>query len=677
MKKIFLILCVICNSALFAQINEKDNEMRWAKIKKIYKYQDKRNGVEIEKFFADTDKYVISRAVISLANVQDTVFVPSLVKLLKESDVYIKSRISFALGQMGACRLSSQTLLDELRSSEDISYRTVLFESIGRTGTENFLDAILLLPVQNSSEDVGKIWGVTRFALRGIKNKSSIGYLLDKLNSNDEEIKLRAAYALWRSSTSSVIVKEDIPNILQHIEKSGPAMKSYLINALGPLPVNDTVKQTLLKSLNDELSVQLSAIKILEKYNLKRSEFETILENKSNTNEHLNLARYRLLYKAGFTDSTDKVFISGKIKSLLASTKITWRERAELDNGLASLEGDKVLDLLLKETLSKNERFAAKIIKTIGDINSVPAMKALLYKVQAKAPIPVISLIESITKLRKIVVTDSVDIRQTKKIFLIALKSNNVGKMASVATALNNLQFVDLIPCPDLISAYNKLKLPDDQEGMVEFINLFKNYADAGIVSLLEREVNSESILVSKAALTSLEDLSDKDYIRTVKTPDKLKVMLYDWVYFEKLSIAPFIEINTEEGKIKIELFPGEAPFTCISIAKLIDKKYFDGLVFHRVVSNFVIQGGDPQGTGSGGPGYSIRTEISQVKFGAGYVGMASAGRDTEGSQFFITHSPQPHLDGKYTIFGKVVEGMDTVNKIQEGDKIISIKRLK
>ena len=88
---------------------------------------------------------------------------------------------------------------------------------------------------------------------------------------------------------------------------------------------------------------------------------------------------------------------------------------------------------------------------------------------------------------------------------------------------------------------------------------------------------------------------------------------------------------------------------------------------------NFVIQGGDPTGTGFGGPGYSIRSEFSPLPFDAYTIGMASSGKDTEGSQFFITHSPQPHLDGKYTMFGKVVEGFDVVDKIQIGDVIETI----
>jgi len=101
---------------------------------------------------------------------------------------------------------------------------------------------------------------------------------------------------------------------------------------------------------------------------------------------------------------------------------------------------------------------------------------------------------------------------------------------------------------------------------------------------------------------------------------------------------------------------------------KITKEGFYDGLTFHRVISNFVIQGGCPKGNGTGGPGYTIKCEINSHKHGTGALSMAHAGKDTGGSQFFITHSPQPHLDGVHTVFGKVVKGMDVVNSIQAND---------
>ncbi|MEA1985383.1 MAG: peptidylprolyl isomerase [Euryarchaeota archaeon] len=132
--------------------------------------------------------------------------------------------------------------------------------------------------------------------------------------------------------------------------------------------------------------------------------------------------------------------------------------------------------------------------------------------------------------------------------------------------------------------------------------------------------------------------------------------------------------IETDKGNITIELFEEDAPKTVANFVKLIKQGFYNGLNFHRVIPNFMIQGGCPKGNGTGGPGYTIKCEINPRKHTTGALSMAHAGKDTGGSQFFITHSPQPHLNGVHTVFGKVVEGMDVVNSIRAGDTMNQLK---
>ncbi|MEP6849259.1 MAG: peptidylprolyl isomerase, partial [Acidobacteriota bacterium] len=133
--------------------------------------------------------------------------------------------------------------------------------------------------------------------------------------------------------------------------------------------------------------------------------------------------------------------------------------------------------------------------------------------------------------------------------------------------------------------------------------------------------------------------------------------------------------ITTEKGNFTIEFLPEDAPLTVDNFIKLARGNYFNGVEVHRVVPNFVMQDGDPRGDGNGGPGWSIRCEINMVPYERGAVGMALSGKDTGGSQWFVTHSPQPHLDGGYTVFGKVNENdMKVVDNIVRGDKIVSVK---
>lgn len=133
--------------------------------------------------------------------------------------------------------------------------------------------------------------------------------------------------------------------------------------------------------------------------------------------------------------------------------------------------------------------------------------------------------------------------------------------------------------------------------------------------------------------------------------------------------------IVTEKGNFTVELYSQQAPGTVENFVKLANAKFYDGLTFHRCIPNFVIQGGCPDGTGRGGPGYNIKCETvgNPHKHVRGALSMAHAGKDTGGSQFFVVRQPQPHLDGKHTVFGQVTDNVDLVDAIAEGDKIISI----
>jgi len=129
------------------------------------------------------------------------------------------------------------------------------------------------------------------------------------------------------------------------------------------------------------------------------------------------------------------------------------------------------------------------------------------------------------------------------------------------------------------------------------------------------------------------------------------------------------IRIDTAKGPILIELYPDSAPNTVANFKALAGKGYYDGLIFHRVIPGFMAQGGDPDGTGMGGPGYKVKAEFNERKHVRGTLAMArSSDPDSAGSQFYICFGPQPHLDGQYTIFGQVTEGMDVVDQIKQGD---------
>lgn len=136
------------------------------------------------------------------------------------------------------------------------------------------------------------------------------------------------------------------------------------------------------------------------------------------------------------------------------------------------------------------------------------------------------------------------------------------------------------------------------------------------------------------------------------------------------------VTMETNKGVIILELYPQKAPKTVNNFVFLANEGYYDGITFHRVISNFMVQGGDPTGSGSGGPGYKFEDEFkgNDLRHEKGVISMANSGPATNGSQFFITHGPQPHLDNRHTVFGKVIGTQDVVDAIRQGDKMTSVR---
>ncbi len=163
--------------------------------------------------------------------------------------------------------------------------------------------------------------------------------------------------------------------------------------------------------------------------------------------------------------------------------------------------------------------------------------------------------------------------------------------------------------------------------------------------------------------------------ITTGRTMADYRDVARRWLWPALAGSNPHVVLETDRGTLEIELLAAEAPLTVAAFLSLVERRYFDGTRWHRVVPNFVVQDGDPRGDGFGGPGFVLRDELNPVRYETGRVGMALSGPDTGGSQYFITHSAQPHLDGTYTIFGRVVSGVATLNAIGQGDRIRSIHR--
>ena len=260
-----------------------------------------------------------------------------------------------------------------------------------------------------------------------------------------------------------------------------------------------------------------------------------------------------------------------------------------------------------------------------------------------------------------------------EKILLEKLQADDFAVRAAAAAALGDLKLTSAVPA--LIEAY-KIATVDVTYGARDAILTAINTIEPATGrQMLQQALADKDWALRMRAATLLRQQGSTDVDSAIRpAPSDVEINDKRFLAMANPQYSPHAFIETDKGTIEIELAVLDAPLTVENFVTLARKGYFNGLTVHRVVPDFVVQDGDPRGDGEGGPGYTIRDELNMRPYLRGTVGMALAGKDTGGSQFFITHAPQPHLDARYTVFGHVVNGMDVVDRIAVGDIVRTVR---
>jgi cyclophilin family peptidyl-prolyl cis-trans isomerase/HEAT repeat protein len=671
--------------------------------KEILTLQDQRslgNGA-LAAYLGNQDPHLRSRALMALANIQDSSTVASVVALLNDPDANVRSAAAFALGQIGGNK-AQESLLSRLKQESDSTAAGRMFEALGRVGDEKALDAL----VDDSLHGAGafiradQVLAVARFALRGIKNERAIWFCFEQTSHSSPEVRWRSLFALWRTAPHGLVdveIAKRQEELSRLAEDPSVDVRVNLITLIGrskasvAVDLLRTVQEADQKNPNWLVEVQLT--RALASLAATQPELiNDLIDCLSSLNDHVKIATLQALdnmARPAVMESADTV----KLKEMLITLSTTKNPSAELTRGesfialarffpeeftkrnfladkkLSVREQTKVLEAL---TYISSGRSLAIMLKSLDDPNIRVAMAAWDFIRRLLTP----SLI--MTKIRT-GDPDWIDARPTLyRKTLNSLKRKDMAITHLVSNALADTTYYGIFKGGNLTdslvialrSAFEQLTSPDDVEAMQAAASAMGIIGDSRFVLTLEKALNDPDKTVAVAAAEALRQITGKDYSAQVPKSTRAIHSDYDWSTLESLNPSSKVFIETNKGTITLLLLKDDAPFTVLNFVKLVRKHFYDGLQFHRVVPNFVIQGGDPRGDGWGGPGYAIRSEYSFARFGRGMVGIASAGKDTEGCQFFITHIPTPHLDGRYTIFARVINGQDVVDRIQIGDTI-------
>lgn len=599
---------------------------------------------QFSNYCMNKDYRIRLKSAEAMGRIQSYEFLPLLEELSKDKNSKVRLEAVFAIGQTGDS--SGVNILVNKLNDVDLNVKLRTIEALGKIGISDnlnhiykFLESSEALLVQEAALTLG------RFAYRGIKTDSMVLKVLPLLENNNPEIRWRAAYSLYRLSDLIEAQK-----IIKYLGDSNPLVNIYILKALSEREIKRNESKIIDLIKNPDWRVRLTAIQVLTKLKngITCEKYESLIDDVSKyvilecimglglTEKNKNSKKLETLCRTGDVHIAGEAIVSlSKIDSKKAIPIIEelissdhWYSRMKAAEGLSYIKNDKAKEMLGELSNDEDLRVASKALSIISSLGDNYWENLLIEKLE------------------------------TADIAAAALAANGLGKLKSEKS-------IDI-----LISVFERMSAPNEIEPMNAIIFALGEIGGEKAVHFLKINLNNKDANISRAAASSLKKITGEDYSQSVIKYSEGS----NYISRVRPIEGEKCEIVTEKGSIIIKLFRKDAPLTTSNFIQLALANFYDGISFHRVVPNFVIQGGCPRGDGYGGPGYAIRCENNKHNYKRGMVGMALSGKDTGGSQFFITQSPQPHLDGKYTIFGEVIEGMNIVDNILQGDKIITIK---
>lgn len=640
---------------------------RIEKMTRLLSLEDRRTlgGGELERYLRDADAGVRRRAALAAGRIGDPGAVATLLDLMDDGEAEVRQMSAFALGLIGDKR-AVERLLSALGDADAV-VRGRAAEALGRigdAGAAGHVAGMVVAAIPKGAplltirgDDPGSVadpWLELRLgllALARLKDSRAAESVL-LLSGKPRFDWWTASYLAMRAESPALK-----PVLLASASSTDPLARALGARGLGALKDVSAIDVLAGLSRDKDENVVVSALRALAAIGDPRGTAvaASALASPSPTVQRESLlalaalpADRSLRAKVVGLVGHERAFIRAAALQALART-----DRDELALVLSGLDPDP--DWTVRAGL-------ATALGAAGDETSVGILFSLLKDDDVRV-LP--SVLEGLRKARG---SDSGD---------TLVRHLEHADFAVRSAAAENLAAFKATGLSEPLAAAYRRALPeadlDARLGLVAALGVQKD--DRARETLREAAKSDPSRVVREragAALSALGEQPPPPGPEAVERPglDYREAMApYDPDPGVPL-YTPRAFLKTAHGTIEIHLDVVEAPLSSASFVELARRGFYDGLAFHRVVPNFVIQGGCPRGDGNGGPGHTLRCEIGQTPYGRGAVGMPLSGKDTGGSQFFITHAPAPHLDGSYTVFGRVASGMGVVDKIQPGDVI-------
>lgn len=638
-------------------------------LQEVVDLQVDRDGSGLTEFLRHEDPVVRARAAFALASVQDPTAGSALTALLSDSEAEVRRDAAFAVGQLYD-PVYGAAILGALRDETDPEVRGTLLEALGKAGDARVLESLLDLDLPEY-EEAARNLAIARMGLNGVTLPTGISYLISALEGQSGEARVNAAYYFGRNSDASPWVghSNSVRLVLDSLEPSDPTAMQLLLglSALGDQGDNSRFLDWLRTS--PDWRIRANAARGLTGRTNDLKVREGLMDALEEPSTHVALSAANVL--AGVQQLPAKEM--DDLMSWVDRNPRDWRRVGPILAALGRMRQGEFLEDWIGIW---DEEDVLPRTRGIGAMAFVPTPEATQYLMAAaNSSEPRIrgTALGGLSRRWRAERRDPGIVAEYFKVFSDGLRTGDPSSIFVSAPTLADSAFLALGSLNLLIEEYDRLQLPDGLEAKQVILRSIGATGSPEAEEFLQRASMASNEALRIAAADALAQLTGQELETEVEAEESERSI--DWAALQALGPLPRLILETEKGTVTLVLDAESAPLTVQTIAGFAQEGLYDDTPFHRVVPNFVVQGGDfSRQDGFGGPGFSIRSEFTRIPYSRGVLGMASSGKDTEGSQFFITHSMARHLDGGYTAFGWVESGMDVVDVLFEENRILTAR---